>query len=98
MRFSLLSSAITTGTNIGVAEIIKAGSDLQMEYRDRGYPTVNVTIPPQQITNGTVKIRVFEGELASVTVTNNHFFSSNNVMRALPGLRNGESWSARCFN
>jgi len=79
-----------TGTNIGVAEIIKAGSELQMEYRDRGYPTVNVTIPPQQITNGTVKIRVFEGQLASITVTNNHFFSSNNVMRALPGLRNNE--------
>src|SRR5262249_10193779 len=47
-----------TGTNIGVAEILKAGSELQTEYRDRGYPTVNVTIPPQQITNGIVRIRV----------------------------------------
>jgi hemolysin activation/secretion protein len=79
-----------TGTNIGVAEILKAGSELQMEYRDRGYPTVNVTIPPQQITNGIVKIRVFEGELASITVTNNRFFSSNNVVRSLPSLRTNE--------
>jgi hemolysin activation/secretion protein len=79
-----------TGTNIGVAEILKAGSELQLEYRDRGYVTVNVTIPPQQITNGIVKIRVFEGELASIVVTNNHYFSSNNVMRAMPGLKTGQ--------
>jgi hemolysin activation/secretion protein len=76
-----------TGTNIGVADIVKAGSELQMEYHDRGYPTVNVTIPPQQITNGIVKIRVFEGRLANIVVTNNHYFSSNNVVRNFPSLR-----------
>lgn len=81
-----------TGTNIGVAEILKAGSELQLEYRDRGYPTVNVTIPPQQITNGIVKLHVFEGKLASVIVTNRGavYFSSNNVIRALPSLRTGQ--------
>jgi hemolysin activation/secretion protein len=79
-----------TGTNIGVAEILKAGSELQLEYRDRGFVTVNVTIPPQQITNGMVKIRVFEGELSSIVVTNNRFFSSNNVMRALPSLHTNQ--------
>jgi hemolysin activation/secretion protein len=79
-----------TGTNIGVPDILKAGSELQLEYRDRGYPTVNVTIPPQQITNRTVKIRVFEGQLASIVVTNNRYFSDANVRRALPGLRTNE--------
>jgi len=78
-----------TGTNIGVAEIMKAGSDLQLEYRDRGFPTVNVTIPPQQISNGIVKIRVFEGFVSDIVVTNNRWYSSSNVMRALPSLRTG---------
>lgn len=78
-----------TGTNVGVADIIKAGEELQLEYRDRGYPTVNVTIPPQQITNGLVKIRVFQGQLSNITVANNHYFSSNNIMRALPSLAPG---------
>jgi len=78
-----------TGTNIGLPEILKAGSELQMEYRERGYPTVRVTIPPQQITDGIVKIRVFEGFLSDIVVTNNHHFSSNNIMRALPDLCTG---------
>ena len=75
-----------TGTNVALSDIKQAASDLQMEYRSRGYPTVNVTIPPQTITNGMVKIRVFEGRLSEILVTQNRYFSSNNVMRALPSL------------
>jgi hemolysin activation/secretion protein len=76
-----------TGTNLTVAEVIKAASELQLEYRNRGFPTVKVTLPPQQITNGMVKIRVFEGRLSEIEVTGNRYFSSNNVMRAIPSLR-----------
>lgn len=75
-----------TGTNVSVDEILQAASELQSEYRNRGYPTVAVTIPRQDLTNGIVRIRVFEGRLAGVLVVKNHYFSSNNVMRALPGL------------
>jgi hemolysin activation/secretion protein len=76
-----------TGTNITVPDIVKAGSEMQMEYRKRGYPTVNVTIPPQKLdSNAIVKLKVLEGRLAEVNVVNNHYFSSNNVMRALPSL------------
>jgi hemolysin activation/secretion protein len=77
------------GTNVTAAEIMQAAADLQSEYRLRGYPTVAVSIPQQTLTNGIVKIRVFEGLLSDVVVTRNHYFSSNNVMRALPGLRRG---------
>jgi hemolysin activation/secretion protein len=61
-------------------------TELQKVYADRGYATVAVTLPQQTLTNGIVKIRVFEGKLATIKVVNNHFFSSNNVMRALPGI------------
>ena len=76
-----------TGTNVALSDITQAASDLQMEYRNRGYPTVNVTIPPQQLTNEIVKIRVFQGRLSEILVDQNRYFSSNNVMRALPSLR-----------
>ncbi len=76
-----------TGTNLTMTNIIQAASDLQMEYRDRGFPTVKVSLPAQQITNGIVKIRVFQGRLSEIDVTHNRYFSSNNVMRALPSLR-----------
>jgi len=76
-----------TGTNVALTNIVEAASELQKEYRSRGYPTVRVEIPQQQITNERVKLRVFEGRLAEIEVTKNRFFSSNNVMRALPSLR-----------
>jgi hemolysin activation/secretion protein len=79
-----------TGTNITVNDIVKAASELQLEYRDRGFPTVSVALPPQQITNGIVRIRVFVGKLSEIEVAGSHwhhYFSSNNVLRALPGLR-----------
>jgi len=75
-----------TGTNVTLAEIKQAAGNLQQEYRDRGYPTVNVTLPPQKIEKETLKIRVFEGRLSEILVAKNHYFSSNNVMRALPSL------------
>ena len=76
-----------TGTNVVLTNILAADSDLQKEYRNRGYPTVRVAIPQQQITNQMVKLQVFEGRLSDIEVTKNRFFSSNNVMRALPSLR-----------
>jgi len=76
-----------TGTNVTLSDIRQAATDMQMEYRNRGFPTVTVTIPQQQLTDGIVKIRVFEGRLSDILVTQNRYFSSNNVMRALPGLR-----------
>lgn len=76
-----------TGTNVALSDITQAASEMQMEYRNRGFPTVKVVIPPQQLTNGIVKIRVFEGRLSDIFVDQNRYFSSNNVMRALPSLR-----------
>jgi hemolysin activation/secretion protein len=75
-----------TGTNVSFTDITKAVKELQMEYRNRGYDTVTVTIPQQRLTNATFRLRVFEGRLAEIRVTGNHYYSSNNVTRALPGL------------
>ena len=85
------------GTNVGVPEILAAASALQTEYRERSFPTVNVTVPPQQITNQLVHIQVFEGLLDKIQVVNNRHFSSNNVMRALPSLKPGILLNSRVF-
>jgi len=76
-----------TGTNVTFADVASAVKELQLEYHDRGYDTISVTIPQQRLTNGIFKIRVFQGRLAEIVVTGNRYFSSNNVMRALPGLK-----------
>jgi hemolysin activation/secretion protein len=75
------------GPAVTLEEIKKAAGELQLAYRERGYATVAVALPAQRITNATVQVRVTEGTLANVRVTGNRYFSSNNVMRALPSLQ-----------
>ena len=76
-----------TGTNVTFDDVAGAVKELQMEYHNRGYDTISVTIPQQRLTNGVFRIRVFEGRLAEIVVTGNRYYSSNNVMRVLPGLK-----------
>ncbi len=99
LSVSNLTQVLTphTGTNLGISDIIKAASSLQQEYRGRGYPTVDIALPPQQITNGIVRIRVVEGLLTSVAVTRNTHFSSNNILRALPSLKTNVYLNSHIF-
>jgi hemolysin activation/secretion protein/AraC-like DNA-binding protein len=74
------------GTNVSFDGIRTALMELQGAYRKRGYVTVSVGLPRQKLTNATVKVQVTEGRLAAINVTGNRYYSSNNVMRALPSL------------
>jgi hemolysin activation/secretion protein len=74
------------GTNVSFDGIRAAVTELQDAYRERGYVTVSVGVPQQKLTNATVKLQVMEGRLAAINVNGNKYFSSNNVMRALPSL------------
>ena len=101
---TLLSTNITElvfqpfiGPKMTFDHVRQALADLQTVYRDRGYVTVSVGLPPQKLTNGIVKIRVFEGLVTDIVVANNHYFSSNNVMRALPGLHTNLLLTSQVF-
>lgn len=74
------------GTNVSIDGIRTVVEQLQSAYRDRGYVTVAVGLPQQKLTNATVKVQVTEGWLTGIDVEGNHYFTSNNVMRALPSL------------
>lgn len=79
------------GTNVTFEIIRQALVDLRSVYLDRGFATVSVGLPQQTLTNGIVKVSVTEGKLSAITVVNagRVYFSSNNVMRALPSLHSG---------
>jgi hemolysin activation/secretion protein len=85
------------GKTVTLDQIRKAVGDLQLAYRERGFVTVSVGLPPQQVTNGTVKVSVTEGTLAVIKVTDNRYFSSNNIMRALPSLRTNALLNGQVF-
>jgi hemolysin activation/secretion protein len=74
------------GTNVSFEGIRTVLAELQGAYHERGYVTVTLGLPQQKLTNATVKVQVTEGRLAVINVKGNRYFSSNNVMRALPSL------------
>ncbi|MEI2725837.1 MAG: ShlB/FhaC/HecB family hemolysin secretion/activation protein [Verrucomicrobiota bacterium] len=87
-----------TGTNVSLIAIQKAVGELQLAYREHGFATVGVGLPPQQLTNAIVKVQVTEGRLVDIRVTGNHYFSSNNIVRALPTIREALLWKDQVLN
>ena len=85
------------GTNITFSDLANMQKELTMEYRLRGFDTVSVTIPQQRMTNSMLKLAIFEGTLASIRIHGNRYFSSNNVMRALPGLKTNIVLNSKTF-
>ena len=82
-KFGVLSNY--TGT-VDFARVKDGLGALQLLYRDLGFATVSVTLPQQKLTNGIVRVKVVEGKLAQIKVTGNRWFSTENVLRALPSL------------
>jgi hemolysin activation/secretion protein len=87
------------GTNVAIDAILAAAGDLQTAYRERGYMTVVVGLPPQKLTNAEVKVKVTEAPLVAINVKleGGRYFSSNNVMRALPDLHTNILLNAKVF-
>ena len=85
------------GTNTSIDGIRATMTELQKAYRERGYVTVSVGLPQQKLTNATVKVQVTEGHLAAINVTGNRYYSSDNVMRALPSLHTNMLLNSHVF-
>ena len=75
-----------TGTNVDLPRLREGLAKLQTRYRELGYPTISVTLPPQKLTNGMVQVKVVEGRLTKINITGNRYFSDQNIRRALPSL------------
>lgn len=85
------------GTNVSFDDIRAALADLQSAYRERGFVTVSVGLPQQRLTNAEVKIKVTEGRLADIKVEGNRWFSTPNVLRALPSLHTNMLLNSHVF-
>src|SRR5262249_24025018 len=57
---------------------------LERVYRDRGFATVFVDIPVQEVNDGVVRLHVSEGKIRVRQVEGARFFSERDVAAALP--------------
>jgi hemolysin activation/secretion protein len=71
-------------------DIQKALESLELAYRRKGYSTVQVFVPEQELTGGIVRLVVSEGVIGRVIVSGNTFFDTPNVRAGLPALREGK--------
>jgi hemolysin activation/secretion protein len=73
------------------ADVEQARAALEQAYRDKGYQTVSVQVPPQHPTNGIVMLQVMPGEIGRVRVTGSRYFSIEEIKREAPSLQEGQS-------
>jgi hemolysin activation/secretion protein len=71
-------------------EDVKAASAaLESAYHSLGFATVFVDIPPQEVTDGIVRLRVTEGRLRVRTISGARYFSEGKILEALPATQPG---------
>lgn len=59
---------------------------IEQLIRNEGYTFYRIIIPPQQLTSGSVTLKVISFPLAEVKVTGNHYFDNTNIRSSLPAL------------
>ena len=78
------------GKALTLAEIYELADRLGAAYRDKGYRLATVTVPPQKISDGEIRLEVTEGVLESVQVTQTNHFSETFIREQLDQLEDGE--------
>jgi hemolysin activation/secretion protein len=72
-------------------DVEQARGALEQAYRDKGYQTVSVQIPPQQGQSGVIVLEVMRGEVGRLRVHGSRYFSIDQIKREAPSLQEGQS-------
>lgn len=86
------------GPNRVFGDVQKALDAVEAAYRDAGYSAVQVIVPEQELNQGVVRFEVTETPIGAVTVSGNKAFSTENIRRSLPALREGETPNGRLIS
>lgn len=78
-----------TGPTRSFADVQAAVAALRQAYARAGFGAVNVSLPEQQVADGTIHLRVTEARLRSLAIEGNTHFDAANIARSVPALREG---------
>jgi hemolysin activation/secretion protein len=73
------------------SDVEQARAALEKAYRDQGYQTVTVEIPPQQVHGGVITLQVMPEPVGRLRVTGSRYFSLDQIKREAPSLNEGFS-------
>jgi hemolysin activation/secretion protein len=78
------------GPGKGINDVEKARQSLESAYRNKGYPTVIVEIPEQDVQGGIVRLEVVEGAIEYLKITGNKYYSEGKIRDMVPALAAGK--------
>src|SRR5262245_50272353 len=74
------------GAQRTIEVVEQARQALERAYRDKGYGTVFVDIPEQDVVDGVVRLKVTEGKLARVRISGARYFSNGRIRTEVTAL------------
>jgi hemolysin activation/secretion protein len=77
------------GDHKTLADVEIARAALEKTYHDRGFATVFVDIPEQDVSDEIVRLKATEGRLHEVHISGARYFSERKIMAALPSATAG---------
>jgi hemolysin activation/secretion protein len=70
-------------------DVEKARAALEKAYHDKGYQTVSVSVPAQNVQNKVVVLKVTELKVGRLRVKNSRYFDVNDIKKDAPSLAEG---------
>jgi hemolysin activation/secretion protein len=77
------------GPGRSLSDVNAARDALQKVYQDKGYQSVVVELPPQQVKNGVILLQVVEAKIGRLRVDGAKYYSPQNIRDAVPALAEG---------
>lgn len=79
------------GEQYGLDGLSAAADALEQELIKQGYSFHRVSLPPQQLTSGTVELSIVRFTIGAVNISGNEFFNEQNIRHSLPELSVGDT-------
>lgn len=79
-----------TGPGRSIESVEQARKALEKLYHDKGYTTVLVDIPEQDVEEGLVVLQVTEGRVGRLNVIGSRYYSLGKIKAGVPSLAEGQ--------
>ena len=77
------------GEGRDIDDVESARGALEKTYRDAGFGTVSIDIPPQKVVDGVVRLNVVQGTISRLRVVGSRYYSQDRIIELVPGLAEG---------
>lgn len=73
-----------------IEDVEAARVALETLYKDKGFPTVIVDLPEQDVSGGIVRLEVVQGSIGRTRISGSRYFSLGQIRNSVPALTEGE--------